>query len=61
MTDDEIELVENLGKCWNAFLDLPNEHVTENVDFMDAINAAQRLILARVGRRSYNEIKKEEM
>lgn len=58
MTEAEIELVDNLGKCWNAFLELPNEHGTESVDFMDAIHVAQRLIMARVGRRSYNEIKK---
>jgi len=61
MTEAEIEIVDKLGEVWNSFLDLPNEHSIESVDFMDAIHTAQRLIMARAGRRSYNEIKKVTM
>ncbi len=54
MTDEEKEIVESLGRVWNAFVALPVEHDMDAVEFCRIIHAAQEKVLARSGRREMN-------
>lgn len=54
MTEDERALVMALAKVWDGFLLLPNEHDDDSGEFRHAIHVAQRMILARAGRREIN-------
>lgn len=47
MTADEMAIVEQLGDAWDAYLQLPVLHPSDRVDFMNAIHAAQRIVMAR--------------
>lgn len=55
MTDDEKEIIDQLAKVWNLFISLPVEHPSDLVEFQTAIHSAQLLVMARLGRRIYNE------
>ena len=51
MSSVEKAVIDLLGDAWNAFQQLPVSHVDDETDFRYAIHAAQRIILARAGRR----------
>ena len=55
MTDDERAVVLALSEAWNLFLRLPKEHGDDTNEFRLAIHQAQDKILARPGRREFNE------
>lgn len=56
MTDKEKELVLELGRIWNQFLQLPEERSHDADEFRFAIHAAQAQILKRQARRDLNEV-----
>ena len=47
MNNEEKEILELLAKCWNLFLVLPELHPCDRQEFMQAIHAAQNIVLAR--------------
>lgn len=53
MTEQENQLVESLGNCWNQFLQLPELHPCDNQEFMVHIHALQNMVFARDGFRQY--------
>jgi len=53
MTQQEIELVDNLGDCFNAFVKLDQLHQSDNREFEFHIHALQNIVLSREGLRAY--------
>lgn len=51
---DERAVIDALVEAWNRFLTLPVEHPDDQLEFRQAIHAAQTLVLARPGRREFN-------
>jgi hypothetical protein len=47
MTEDEDKIVELLGKAWNSYLALPDQHPQDQHDMLHAIHTAQRIVMAR--------------
>ncbi|WP_165326983.1 hypothetical protein [Stakelama tenebrarum] len=54
LTEQERAVVEKLADAWNAFLVLPIEHGDDQLEFRQAIHAAQDKVLSRPGRREFN-------
>lgn len=54
LTDEEHALVTMVGEVWNAFLDLPQEHVRDQAEFCNRVHDLQYMILARPARRALN-------
>lgn len=52
LTPEENEVMAHLTRAYNGFLKLPVAHTHDEPEFVLAINAAQNIILARVGLRS---------
>ena len=48
---EELRVLDLLGQAWNEFVALPEEHSADRVEFMQAIHAAQNVVLARIGNR----------
>lgn len=57
LTENEKDLIEKLGECWNDFLRLDTLHPDDNNEFRFNIHALQNIILSRSG---YREIKQIE-
>jgi len=55
MTENEREVIDLLAKAWNSYVNLPVEHSSDLIEFQTAIHSAQLLVLARLGRRIYND------
>lgn len=53
LTDEEREVLELLGHAADKFSALPEEHPADLADFVNAIHAAQNIVLSRVGLRAY--------
>lgn len=53
MTSEETALVELLGKCFNAFNQLPTYHLSDSKEFAQAIHVCQNIVFARDGMRDY--------
>ncbi len=51
MTEEECACLEALSKAWNLFLNLPQHHPDDQVEFRRAIHAAQNILLARIALR----------
>jgi hypothetical protein len=51
LTDNEKEILKNLGTAWNSFIKLDNLSVDDAQEMKDAIHSAQKLIALRVARR----------
>lgn len=47
ITPAELGLVEALGRCWDAFLALPDLHPNDRREFLTLIHHAQEKVLAR--------------
>lgn len=54
LTDQERTVVTKLVEAWNEYLKLPHEHPDDDNEFLDSIHRAQLQILARPGRREFN-------
>lgn len=54
MNPDEQGVLDALVKAWNLFVQLPIEHPDDQLEFRQAIHAAQTLLLARPTRREMN-------
>lgn len=54
-TDLEKDAINKLVDAWSAFLRLPTEHPSDTEEFRNAIHRAQLLVMARPGRRSFND------
>lgn len=52
LTNGERRVLETLGEAYNQFAGLEREHPSEMNDFCNAVHSAQRIVLARVGRRA---------
>lgn len=50
-TEDERRLVDQLGDCWDAFLQLPVVHADARAEFRILIHRAQDMVLARTALR----------
>jgi hypothetical protein len=55
ITKDEHKVMCHLVETWNAFLELPEMHPSHRQEFMQAIHAAQRIVLARPALREINQ------
>lgn len=44
---EESALLNHLGEAWNMFVDLPELHAWEKVEFMHKIHELQKMIMAR--------------
>lgn len=53
LTQEEINVLELLGKAASAFFGLETVHPSDSLDFTYAIHLAQNLVLARPGMRQY--------
>ena len=51
LTIKEEELINELSRIWNKFLELPEEHLSDNQEFCAIIHQAQRMIECRPVRR----------
>ena len=54
VTAAEQAVVLKLADAWNAFVELPLEHVDDHSEFRQIIHAAQDKVLSRAGRRQVN-------
>lgn len=54
MTEEEKEIILNLGMIWSSFLNLPRDHPQEEEEFLRIIHQAQNLVAARAGFRELN-------
>lgn len=57
MTEAEIEVVDLLGEVATKFFSLSEEHPSDKNEFTLAIHAAQNIVYAREGLRSYRSLK----
>lgn len=57
MTPDEVHVADLLGQAATEFAKLPIEHQSDLDEFCKAIHAAQNIVMARDGLRSYRAIK----
>lgn len=55
LTENETLVVLQLGKVWNMFLELPEEHADDVAEFRAMIHRAQEKVLCRPGRRELNK------
>lgn len=55
LTENETLIVLQLGKVWNMFLTLPEEHPSDKTEFLTLIHRAQEKVLCRPGRREINK------
>jgi hypothetical protein len=53
MRNEEKELVELLGECWNKFHAMPELHPCDRQEFVFHIHALQNMVYAREGYRQY--------
>jgi len=51
MTQEELDLVEQLGEIHTRFVKLPDSHPSDNIEFCHHIHILQRHIMARETRR----------
>lgn len=51
----EIAVVKALVEAWNLFNELEPANEWDRIEFMNAIHAAQNIVLARPGVRAFNE------
>ena len=56
LTKDELRVYNNLGRAWNEYTKLEKQTNNERNEFMQAIHAAQSIILARLTLREQAEI-----
>jgi hypothetical protein len=61
LTEQELELTEKLGECWNLFLKTEDTHESEKIDFMNAIHKAQQIVMARSAVRCHPEMFKQKI
>lgn len=54
LTEQERLVVTKLAEAWNEYLKLPQEHIDDDAEFRDSIHRAQIQVLARPGRREFN-------
>jgi BarA-like signal transduction histidine kinase len=47
LTADEKRIIQSLSVIWNLFLKLPEIHPSDADEFMQAIHAAQNIVLSR--------------
>lgn len=47
LTPEEQDVIDQLGKAWNLFLELPTIHPSDNPEFAQSIHQAQNIVLAR--------------
>lgn len=52
LTRDEKRVMKILGRAWNAFHALPEEHPNEQQEFVGKIHDLQRMVMARPTRRT---------
>lgn len=57
LTEDEAKVLDFLGDAADHFAALRQEHPSDLTDFVFAIHAAQNIVLARSGYRSYRALK----
>lgn len=55
MTEEEKEIILDLGMIWSSFLNLPIEHPQEREEFLRIIHQAQNLVAARASFRELNK------
>lgn len=55
MTETEKQVVMMLAEVWNKYLELPNEHISDNPEFLAGIHRLQEKVLARPARRELNK------
>lgn len=55
MTQEELDLCNKLGECFNDFIALPRQHSMETAEFCDAVHRLQTLVMARVAQRIHPE------
>lgn len=53
MKAEELKVIDALADAWKAFQQLPDLHSSDEVDFMNAIHTAQRIVLARPQLRTF--------
>lgn len=56
LTEQERTVVNKLVEVWNEYVKLPREHPDDDDEFRGSIHRAQLQILARPGRREYNNV-----
>lgn len=47
LTREEGLVLNMLGDAWDMFIQLPEQHPAHNQEFMQAIHAAQRIVMCR--------------
>jgi hypothetical protein len=52
ITEDEKDVVDLLAMAWNKFTALPEQHPCDRPEFMQAVHAAQCIIMARPTQRN---------
>ncbi len=53
LVEKELEILSLLGEAYNTFNHLPKSHPQEQDEFITAIHAAQRIVMARSAIRSH--------
>lgn len=51
-TAKEVLILNHLADAWNLFVDLPSQHPTSNIEFMQAIHQCQLQIMGRLAERA---------
>lgn len=54
MTDLERQILDDLGRVWDKFLQLPDNHEIVKGEFCNGVHLLQNMVLARAGRRAYS-------
>ncbi len=54
LTEQERLVVTKLAEVWNEYVKLPREHPDDDDEFRESMHRAQLLVLARPGRREFN-------
>lgn len=54
MTDLERQILDDLGRVWDKFLQLPDNHEIVKGEFCTGVHLLQNMVLARAGRRAYS-------
>lgn len=59
LTDLEKEILNELAKSWELFSSLEEKHPSDDLEFLQAIHAAQKMIALRVARRVNKDVWKQ--
>ena len=59
LTVDEKAVVEKLAEAWNMYIELPEQHPQDKLEFMHGLHDLQRIVMYRPAFRQINMIKEQ--